>query len=806
MKAPLNWMNDFTPIKSLDVKLIADEMTLTGSKVEGLEVTAGDITNVVTGKILQIEKHPDADKLVVCKVTTGTAELVIVTAAKNVFEGAIVPVALNGATLANNVKIKTGKLRGVVSEGMFCSIEEFGYTTEDFPDAAKDGIYILPAETPVGINILEILGLGEPVIDFEITSNRPDCFSVEGLAREAAITMDRPFTPVTPVVKGTAGFSVYDLIRVKNEEPDFCYRYIARAVRNVKIAPSPKWMVTRLRESGVRSINNIVDITNYVMLELGQPMHAFDYNDLHDKSICIRKSADGESMKTLDEIARKLDSSMLVIADGSKPVALAGVMGGENSEIKQDTSTIVFESANFNGINVRLTAKKLGLRTESSSRFEKGLDPENAKRAMDRACELVEMLGCGEVSYDEIDIYPSKKPANLIEFRPDKINYFLGTTIPEDTMIEILKKLECIFIEKDGATYCVTPGFRPDLQAEVDLAEEVARFYGYNKIVPTLLSGKSTTLGGLNKYQKQKEQMKEVLCSGGFYEACTYSFTSPKIFDQLCLPADHPLRNAISIMNPLGEDYSVMRTTMMGSLLEIAATNWNRGVDEIRIFEIAKVYLPSGNPDQELPDEKDTMGIVYYYNKDKHDSAESFFTIKSILQELFRQTGVKKPSFRACHDHPSFHPGRTAAIYDGENEIGLIGYIHPDVADKMAAPVETVIAMVDLEALTLSADSKKTFSPLPKFPAMTRDLALIVDRTVPVASIEELIRKFGGQYLESMKLFDIYTGKQIAADKKSIAYQLVFRSPEGTLTDDIVNKAQERLLDKLKTVLNATLR
>ena len=804
MKAPINWLNDFTPIKELNVKEIADKMTLTGSKVESIEITGGDITNVITGKIIDIIKHPDADKLVICKIDVGDKELQIVTGAKNVAIGDIVPVAMDGATLANNLKIKTGKLRGVISQGMLCSIEEIGYTSEEFPDASCDGIYILPANTLIQQNILAVLGLGSAIIDFEITSNRPDCFSIEGLAREAAITMDLPFSPLKSEVKGTPGFLINEIIKIENNEPDLCSRYIARAVRNIKIGPSPSWMVSRLREAGIRSINNMVDITNYVMIETGQPMHAFDYGDLHDKTICIRRANNEEKMTTLDKEEHILDESMLVIADSHKPVAMAGIMGGENSEIKDQTVTIIFESATFEGINVRLTSKKLGVRTESSSRFEKGLDSNNAKRAIDRACELVELLNCGEVSIDEIDLYPSKKELTLIELRPERINRFLGTNISKEKMIEILEKIECKIVKKDNLHFCEVPSFRPDLEYEVDLSEEIARFFGYDKITPTLLSGKSTTLGGLNTYQKQKEKISAIMRSNGLFEACTYSFTSPKTFDRLCLPQNDTLRDAITIMNPLGEDYSVMRTTLLGSLLEIASTNWNRGVCEIKVYEIAKVYLPVNECD--LPLEKDTLGVVYFVEKDRYETAESFFTIKGIAEELISQLGVRNTRFVACIDNPSFHPGRCAKIVNGDLQIGIVGFIHPDVAARMNAPVETVVMMIDLDSLLSNELSKKTFSQLPKFPSMTRDLALIIDREIPIGDVYDLIKKYGGQYLESIKLFDIYTGKQIAEDKKSVAYQLVFRSSEGTLTDEIVNQAQTKLLKKLNNEINATLR
>ncbi len=806
MKAPILWINDFTSVSGINVKILSDKMTLSGSKVEGIEITGDEISNVVTGKIIEISKHPDADKLVVCKIDIKEKMLQIVTGAKNVKVGDIVPVALDGATLAKDVKIETGKLRGVISEGMLCSIEEIGYTKEDFPDALEDGIYILPDDTKINQDILKVLGLGQAIIDFEITSNRPDCFSIEGLAREVAVTMDLTFTALNPKVIGTDGFSVNDLIKIENISPNLCKRYMARAVKNVKIAPSPDWMVSRLRDAGLRSINNIVDITNYVMIELGQPMHAFDYEDLHDKSITIRNATNGETIVTLDEISHILNDNMLVIADAHKPVAMAGIMGGENSQIKASTKTIIFESANFEGINVRLTAKKLGMRTESSSRFEKGLDVFNAKRAIDRACELIEILDCGEVSFDEIDIFPQIPKAIRIEFRPDKINSFLGTNISKEQMIEILEKLECKFENKEATIYCEVPSFRPDLEEEVDLAEEVARFYGYNNIEPTLLSGKSTTLGGLTPYQKQKVLLSEIMQANGFFEACTYSFMSPKMFENLCLPENDTLRNAITIMNPLGEDFSVMRTTMLGSLLEIASTNWNRDVDYVKIFEIAKIYIPDINKKDTLPTEKDTLGCVYYVKNDSFDKSESFYKVKGIAQEIIRKFKVSDVKFEPLTNSPSFHPGRSLRIVTGEIEIGVLGYPHPDVAQNMNAPYETVVLMIDIESLLLKATMKRVYSPLPKFPPMTRDLALIMDTKTPIGSIEEIIKEVGGKYLESVKLFDIYTGKQIADDKKSVAYQLVFRSSEGTLTDDIVNMSVNVLLEKLKDKFNAVLR
>lgn len=812
MKAPIKWLNNFTPIENIDTAKISHEVTMTGSKVEGVEVTGKDIKNVVVGQITEISKHPNADKLSICKVniaSTGSLSeqlLQIVTGALNVKTGDKVPVALDGAELAGGVKIRTGELRGVASEGMLCSINELGFTKDDFPGAAEDGIFILPENAVIGDDIIKFLGLGQTIIDFEITSNRPDCLSIEGLAREIAITLNLPFKPLEPNVKANSGFSLKNMIEVEITAPDLCRRYIARIIRNVKIGSSPDWMVANLRAANVRSINNIVDITNYVMLELGQPMHAFDYDLLQDKKIIVRRALEGENLTTLDEAKKILDNSMLVIADRKKAVGLAGIMGGENSQITPDTGTIVFESANFEGINTRLTAKKLGMRTESSSRFEKGLDPENAKRAIDRACELVELLDCGEVSDDEIDIYPTKLTLPRIEFRPSKINAFLGTEISEDVMLEILSKIGCEKYLVDNVIYIQPPSFRADLEAEVDLSEEIARFYGYNNITPTLLSGKSTTLGGLSKTQKQKELISTLMRSNGYFEACTYSFISPKVFDRICIAKDDILRNAVVVSNPLGEDFSLMRTTMLPSLLDIASLNKKRGLNYFKIFELARVYTPNTKNTDELPLETEILGAVLCNANDESKSTEPFYAAKGLIEELMRLLGLNNATFKSCKDNPSFHPGKTAKVFYGDIEIGIMGCIHPDVAKNTEAPLNTIIIMLDAGVLTKTTERAKTFKHLPKFPSITRDLSIIADKEITASAINEVIEKSGGQYLESVKLFDVYTGKQIDQSKKSISYQLVFRSNVGTLTDDIINPEIDRIVAALDNDLSATLR
>ncbi len=806
MKTPLKWINDFLVSPLEDAAAIAEELTMTGSKAEGIEKTGASLSGIVTGRVLSVDRHPNADKLVVCSVDTGDRRLQIVTGADNVFPGASVPVAKDGATLADGTVIREGELRGLRSEGMMCSIQELGYEPYFFPDASADGIYILPEGTGTGLDIRDVLGLGDSVIDFEITSNRPDCLSVEGIAREAAVTAGIGFVPADPKVKGTKGFSIADALRVEVRDPALCRRYIARAVRNVRIAPSPRWLASRLRDAGVRPISNIVDITNYVMLELGQPMHAFDRRYLTDDAIVVRRASDREELTTLDGNAHRLDDSMLVIADRHRPVGMAGIMGGENSQISSDTSDIVFESANFEGINIRLTAKKLGIRTESSARFEKGLDPENAARAMDRACELVELLGCGEVSEDCIDIYPNRTAMPAIPFRPARINAFLGASIPEVTMTDILEALGCVFREDASGRVCVPPTYRSDLEREVDLAEEVARFYGYNKIEPTLLAGKSTTLGGLSHSQRQYELASGVMRASGFFEACTYSFHSPKAFDLLRIPEGDPRRDAILISNPLGEDYSVMRTTMLPSMTDIAALNISRGADTFDIYEIAKIYIKKDPGMSVLPDEREILAAVSRSSAESFEQSATLMRIKGVVAELLRQTGVPDVSFVRCGDDPSFHPGRTMKILSRGEAIGIAGYLHPDTAANTGTDGSVAVLMLEMRPILESPGRTKTYRQLPRFPAVTRDLAIVVDRDVPAAEIEEIIRGSAGPILESCSLFDVYTGRQIGENKKSVAYKLVFRSQEKTLSDDAVNPVIETLLRALADGAGAILR
>lgn len=807
MKLGFEWLCDLNQKKLPDVNTTADKMTLTGSKVEGITSPGSELSKIVTGKIKSVTEHPNADKLVICSVDVGDdCDISIVTGATNIYVGAVVPVALHGAIIAGNNKIVSNELRGVLSEGMLCSIEELGYDHHFFPQAPEDGIFILPPEEKLGVDIKEVLNIGRPVIEFEITSNRPDCFSVEGLAREAGVSFDIDFKPLTQTVNGTKGYSTKQILNVKVMDKTLCPRYVARAVRNIKIEPSPHWMASRLRDCGIRPINNIVDITNYVLLELGQPMHAFDYNDINKSQIIVRRANADEKLKTLDGEEHVLDNEMLVIADHERAVGMAGIMGGEDSSIDESTNQIILESANFNGANIRISAKKLGIRTESSSRFEKGLDPINAMRAMDRACELIEALNCGEVSEDFIDIYPIQKEPTKIKFTPERINALLGTKISKEDMIQILEKLECKITHADKDLVCIPPSFRPDLELDIDLAEEVARFYGYNNIVPTLLTGKSTTLGGYSPSQKQKRLSASVLKSLGFYEACTYSFMSPKVFDKLRIPESDPLRKAVRISNPLGEDFSLMRTTMIPSILDIASTNLNKGASEFNIFEIAKVYSYKHEKEEYIPLEDETLSVLSYSENESYETAETFLRLKGVISELFRETGIEDIKFLPCDTNPSMHPNRTAKILSKTKEIGFIGYIHPEVAQNTQTDKKLCIASINMNVITSSNPREKTFKPLPKYPSITRDFAVTLDRNIPVSEIEKIIKENGSKYLESFELFDVYTGKQIDENKKSVAYKLVFRDEDKTLKDEDVNLLFEKVIKELQSSLNAQLR
>lgn len=790
----MSWFSDYTDISGVSPKEYADRLTMTGSKVEGVENMGAEINNVVAGKILEVKPHEDSDHLVVCQVEVGKEEPIqIVTGAPNVKAGQTVPVALHKSTLPGGVKITRGKLRGVMSNGMMCSHEELGLTSADLGYEPEYGILILSDDIAPGTDIKDVFGLNENVVEFEITSNRPDCFSVIGLARETAVSFDKPFTLKKPEIHENSE-NITDSLSVELKSPEKCLRYSARMVKNVKIGPSPAWMVHRLKACGVRSINNIVDITNYVLLEYGQPMHAFDMRDLAGQKIVIRTAADGEIIKTLDENDRTLDHNDLVISDGEKAVAVAGVMGGFNSEVKPDTTTVVFESATFDAASVRLTAQKIGLRTEASSRYEKGLDPNNTIPALERACELVEILGCGEVVGGCIDVIGKTKEQPALEFRPDKINAFLGTSIPKEDMVSTLEKLE---FAVDTENMMITPpSFRPDIEGEADVAEEIARFFGYDKIPTTLLSGEAVC-GRKTTEQKAQDTINEILTGTGMSEIYTYTFTSPSVFDKLSLPADSPLRTTVKISNPLGEDTSVMRTTMLGSMLDILSRNYNYRNEKARLFEIGKIFIPT--EEGKLPNEPMQITMGMYGNCD-------FFDIKGICQTLLLGMHVKDVSYKAVSDNPTFHPGRTAEISAEGEVIGIVGQIHPEVSEKYGIETECFSAVIDFAKMLSHVDNSIKYRALPKFPAVTRDIALLADRSVPSAEIENVIRHAAGKLLDSLNLFDVYEGEQIPEGKKSVAYAASFRASDRSLTNEEINPVFDKIVNALETELGAKLR
>ncbi len=781
MNLSMRWLSDFVDIDAKPHDF-CEAITLSGSKVEGYTVEGSEISNVIVGKILSIEKHPDADKLVVCQVDVGSdAPIQIVTGATNLTVGDVVPVAMDNSTLPGGKKIHKGKLRGVVSNGMLCSLGELGLTVHDFPNAIEDGIMVIDEDVKLGQDIREALGLNDTCVEFEITSNRPDCFSIIGLAREAAATYNLPLKLHTPVVKGTDG-DVNDLLQVEVKNPELCMRYIARMVKNVKIEPSPRWMRERLRACGVRPINNIVDITNYVMLEYGQPMHAFDYKYVNGHKITVRTAKNGEKITTLDDVERNLDESMLVIADEKGPVAVAGVMGGEFSSIMDDTDTIVFESACFNGPSVRLTSKKLGLRTESSGRYEKGLDPNNTKPAVDRACELIEMLGAGEVIGGYVDVDNSDKAQRRIKLDVDWTNRFLGIDIPREQMVDYLERVGCVMEGDD----IIVPSFRPDLEHKADISEEIARFYGYDKIPVTAIRG--TAQGHLTEQQKFERTVSNTLLSQGLYEIMTYSFISPKYYDKIRLPEDSPLRKCVTIQNPLGEDTSVMRTTTLPSMLEILAKNYNNRNESAALFELSPEYIPTENP---LPDENVQVTLGMY--GEQYD----FYSLKGVVEALLDVLGIADYDVSAVSDNPTFHPGRCACISKDGRDIGTIGEIHPLVLQNYGINTKVYAAKLDASVLFDLRCVSKEYKPLPKYPATARDIAVLCGDALPVLDMKKAIQKAAGPILERVSLFDVYKGQQVPDGKKSVAWSLSFRAPDRTLTDEETDGAMKKVLKAL---------
>ncbi len=797
MNLPMSWLKDFVDI-DCTTQEFTDAITLSGSKVESVEVMAKDISNVITGKVLEINPHPDADKLVVTKIDVGgEAPLQIVTGASNLTVGDFVPVAMVGATVYHGggvEKIKKGKLRGVESVGMLCSIEELGFTRNDYPEAPENGIYVFPNEVPLGVDAVELLQMRDDVVEFEITSNRPDCFSILGLARETAATFRKPFKYPEIKVEEKGEGSAEDMIKVQIDNPELCPRYIARVVKNVKIEPSPLWLRHRLTASGVRPINNIVDITNYVMLEMGQPMHAFDIDTIDERKIIVRNAKDNETITTLDGQERKLDSSMLVISDCNKAVAVAGVMGGENSMINPNAHAFLFESANFSGSNVRITAKKLGMRTDASAKYEKNLDPNLALDAVNRAVQLVELLNCGEVCKGMVDCYPNKRQPWTVDYTTESINKLLGTSISEKDMIDLFKLVE---VQADGKTAKI-PTFRPDLVSEADLAEEIARFYGYDNIETTLAAG-TPTVGKKTPKQVVEDIILDTMVAMGLSEAKTFSFESPKVFDKLSIPKDSPLRNTVTITNPLGEDFSIMRTLTLNGMLNSLAINYNRRNSEAKLFEMGNVYIPKKLPLEELPEEKPVLTIGAYGNMD-------FYDIKGVTEELFNALGMNNVSYVPKSDIPYMHPGRLAEILCDDKVIGYVGEVHPKTLENYSIGTKTYIAVIEINALVENADFNRTFKPLPKFPAMQRDIAMLVKEDVIVKDIEDIIKQKGGKLLESVELFDVYKGKQIQEGYKSVAYSISFRAADRTLTDEEVNAPMKKILSELENKLEAQLR
>ena len=798
MRTSLEWIRSMVPELSCTAQEYMDAMTLSGSKVEGYEKLDADLEKIVIGQIEKIEKHPDADKLIICQVNVGTGENIqIVTGAPNVKEGDKVPVVLDGGRVAGGhdgkktpggVKIKKGKLRGVESFGMMCSIEELGSTKDMYPEAPEYGIYIFPEDAVVGADAVEALGLHNSVFEYEITSNRVDCFGIIGLAREAAATFRKEFHP--PVVTATGNNEdVNDYVKVSVEDTKLCPRYTARVVKNIKIAPSPEWMQRRLAAQGIRPINNIVDITNYVMEEYGQPMHAYDLDTIAGHQIVVKRAEKGQKFVTLDGQERTLDDSVLMICDGEKAIGIAGIMGGENSMITDDVKTMLFEAACFDGTNIRLSSKKVGLRTDASGKFEKGLDPNNAIEAMNRACQLIEELGAGEVVGGVVDVYTTVKEGRNIPFEPEKYNRLLGTDIAPETMLDYFKMLDLGYDKEKNEI--LVPSWRQDLECDADIAEEVARFYGYDKIPTSLPSGEATT-GKLSFKLRVEKLARDIAEFCGFSQAMTYSFESPKVFDKLLLPADSPLRETVVITNPLGEDFSIMRTVSLNGMLASLATNYNRRNQNVRLYELGNIYLPKQTPVTELPEERMQFTLGMYGEGD-------FYTMKGVVEELFDKLGMHEKAEYDPSDKKSFlHPGRQADIVYHGNVIGYLGEIHPTVAANYAIKERVYVAVLDMPYVVEYASFDRKYRGIAKFPAVTRDLSMVVPKEVLAGDIEKVFDEKGGQYLERYALFDIYEGAQIKRGYKSIAYTLTFRAQDKTLEDADIQNAMNKILKKLE--------
>ena len=798
MNTSLEWIKAMVPGLDVTEQEYMDAMTLSGTKVEGYRKLDADLEQIVVGQILKIERHPDADKLIVCQVDIGREEAIqIVTGAPNVSEGDKVPVVLSGGRVAGGhdgsvtpggIKIKKGKLRGIESDGMMCSIEELGSSREMYPEAPELGIYIFKEDVPVGADAVGLLGLHDAVFEYEVTSNRADCFSVIGIAREAAATFRRELK-LPEVTETGNGEDVNDYIKVTVKDADLCSRYVARAVKNIKIAPSPKWMQRRLAAQGIRPINTRVDITNYVMAEYGQPMHAYDLDTIAGKEIIVRRASKDETFVTLDGQERKLDDSVLMICDAEKPVGIAGIMGGENSMITDSVKCMLFEAACFDGTNIRLSSKKIGLRTDASSVFEKGLDPNNAMEAMNRACQLVEELGAGEVIGGAVDVYPVKKEGRRIPFEPEKYNRLLGTQIAAEDMLSYFERLELSYDKETNEI--LVPSWRQDLECGADIAEEAARVFGYDNIPTTLPDGEATT-GKLSLKLRIEQIARDVAEYCGFSQGMCYSFESPKVFDKLCIPADSKLRDAVTILNPLGEDFSIMRTTPLNGMLTSLSTNYNRRNQDVRLYELGNIYLPNQVPVTELPIERMQFTLGMYGEGD-------FFTLKGVVEEFFAKTGMfEKPEYNPGAGRPYLHPGRQADIFYKGTAVGYLGEVHPLVAANYSIKDRVYVAVLDMPEITAAADFGRKYRGIAKFPASNRDISMVVPKEILAGDIEKVFDAKGGAYLERYALFDIYEGSQIKPGFKSLAYSLTFRGKEKNLEEADITGAMERILKALE--------
>ena len=798
MNTTLSWIKAYVPELSCTDQEYCDAMTMSGTKVESYERLDRNLEKIVVGQIEKIEKHPDADKLIVCQVNIGAETIQIVTGAPNVKEGDKVPVVLDGGKVAGGhdggplpeegISIKAGKLRGVPSNGMMCSIEELGSSRDMYPEAPENGIYIFSDDVEVGSDAIDALGLRDTVFEYEITNNRIDCFSILGIAREAAVTFHKPFVP--PVVNvHENGENVNDYIKVEVKDPDLCPRYCARVCTNIKIAPSPKWMQRRLAASGIRPINNLVDITNYVMEEYGQPMHAYDLSTIAGGQIIVRRAKDGDEFQTLDGQMRKLDSEVLMICDAEKEVGIAGIMGGENSKITDDVKTVLFEAACFNGTNIRKSAKRIGLRTDASGKFEKGLDPNNSVEAINRACQLIQELGCGDVAGGIVDVCAPLKERVRIAFEPERINALLGTQIPEAEMLDYFKQLE--FDYDADKKELIIPTFRQDIEGFADVAEEVARFHGYDKIPTTLPSGEATT-GKLSFKLRIEEKARDIAEYCGFSQGMCYSFESPKVFDKLLLDQDDVLRKAVTIANPLGEDFSVMRTISLNGILTSLATNYNRRNKDVKLYELGNVYLPESVPVTTLPEERMQFTLGFYGDGD-------FYTMKGVIEEFLESIGMKdKKEYDPKAGKNFLHPGRQANIIYGGKVLGYLGEVHPEVLDNYGIGTKAYVAVLDMPEIIPFATFDRKYEGIAKYPAVTRDISMVVPREILVGQIEAVIAQRGGKILESYALFDIYEGSQIKAGFKSVAYTLTFRAKDRTLEDADVSAAMKKILNGLQ--------